>query len=305
MTSPCHVELPERGVLAVAGEDARDFLQGLISNDVLRVGPGMAIHAALLTAQGRYLHDFFVAEIGGVLHLDCEAGRRDDLMKRLRLYKLRAKVTLEDLTARFAVFALPGASASAAFGLAAEAGAAKAIDGGTAFVDPRHAAMGARAILPRDAAAGSLAKLGFAPGDRAGFEKLRLSLGLPDGSRDLVVEKSILLENGFDELNGVDWKKGCYVGQELTARTKYRGLIRKRLLPVRIEGPTPEPGAAIAFVNKEAGADQEAGEMRSAADGMGLALLRLEFLDRLAAEGGALTAGAARLTPTKPAWVKT
>jgi hypothetical protein len=305
MTSQHFVELPERGVLVVSGADARPFLQGLISNDVLRAGPGMAIHAALLTAQGRYLHDFFVAEIGGVLHLDCEAARRDDLMKRLKLYKLRAKVTLEDATARFAVFALPGSPAAARLGLAADAGIATQIDGGAAFVDPRHAGIGARAILPREGAVLALAKLGFTAGDRAELEKLRLSLGLPDGSRDLVVEKSILLENGFDELNGVDWKKGCYVGQELTARTKYRGLVRKRLLPVRIEGPTPEPGTAITFVDKEAGADQEAGEMRSAADGMGLALLRLEFVDKLAAEGGALTVGATRLTPSKPDWVKT
>lgn len=299
MTGATHVELAERGVLAVAGAEARGFLQGLISNDVLRVGPLAAIHAALLTAQGRYLHDFFVVEIAGVLYLDCEAARRDDLMKRLRLYKLRAKVTLEDATPRFAVFALPGAPALAALELGGEPGAAGPLGGGIAFVDPRHAAMGARAILPRDGATAALAALGFAAGDRAAMEKLRLSLGLPDGSRDLVVERSILLENGFDELNGVDWKKGCYVGQELTARTKYRGLVRKRLLPVAIEGPAPEPGAAITY------ADQEAGEMRSSANGMGLALLRLEFLDKLAAQGGALMAGAARLTPKKPEWVKT
>jgi hypothetical protein len=298
MNIPTYVELPERGVLAVGGEDARSFLQGLVSNDVLRVRPDAAIHAALLTAQGRYLHDFFIAEIGGVLHLDCEAARRDDLMKRLKLYKLRAKVTLEDTTARLAVVALPGAAALAPLGLGGEVGTATAIDGGTAFVDPRHAAMGTRAILPRQSASAALKARGFAAGDRAEWERLRLSLGLPDGSRDLVIEKSILLENGFDELNGVDWKKGCYVGQELTARTKYRGLIKKRLLPVRIDGPTPAPGTVVTY------ADQEAGEMRSALDGIGLALLRLEFLDRFAAEGGALVAGAARLTPSKPDWIK-
>lgn len=299
MESPIFVALPERGVLAVGGEDARSFLQGLVSNDVLRVRPDAAIHAALLTAQGRYLHDFFVAEIGGVLHLDCEAARRDDLLKRLRLYKLRAKVALSDATDRFAVYALPGPASPAALGLGGEVGTARPVEGGVAFVDPRHAGIGVRAILPRESGAATLAALGFAEGDRAAFEKLRLSLGLPDGSRDLVVEKSILLENGFDELNGVDWKKGCYVGQELTARTKYRGLIKKRLLPVSIDGPVPEPGSTITL------GDQEAGEMRSAADGMGLALLRLEFLDKLAKEGGALTAGAARLKPSRPAWVRT
>src|SRR6185503_18496273 len=107
----------------------------------------------------------------------------------------------------------------------------------------------------------------------AEYEALRLELGVPDGSRDLPVEKAILLENGFDELHGIDWQKGCYMGQELTARTKYRGLVRKRLLPVEIEGPLPAPGTPVMA------GDKEAGEMRSGADGLGLALLRLEHLE--------------------------
>jgi len=289
------VPLPERGVLSVAGEDARKFLQGLISNDTARVAPGTAVYAALLTAQGRYLHDFFLVQVGEALLLDCEAERRADLAKRLRMYKLRSKVELQDATDRFAAYALPDA---AALGLGDQAGSARELDGGTLYIDPRHVGIGARALLPRDTAATTLAGLGAVEGDRADYERLRLTLGLPDGSRDLVVEKSILLENGFDELNGVDWKKGCYIGQELTARTKYRGLVKKRLLPVRIEGPAPEPGAPILL------GDKEAGEMRSAADGMGLAVMRLEFIDKQAAEGGDFVAGGSRLTPVKPEWVK-
>jgi folate-binding protein YgfZ len=116
---------------------------------------------------------------------------------------------------------------------------------------------------------------------------------VPDGSRDLPVEKAILLENGFDELHGIDWQKGCYMGQELTARTRYRGLVRKRLLPVEIDGPLPASGTPVMA------GDKEAGEMRSGIDGLGLALLRLEHLDK-----GPLTAGGATLTPRKPDWVK-
>src|SRR4029077_13440752 len=123
---------------------------------------------------------------------------------------------------------------------------------------------------PRDEIGRACADMGRAEVDFAVYDRHRLALGIPDGSRDLVVEKSILLEAGFDELNGVDWQKGCYIGQELTARTKYRGLIKKRLFPVRIEGPTPAPGTMIMLDGKEAG------EMRSADDGIGLALLRLE-----------------------------
>ena len=293
-----YVELPERGVLAVSGPDTRTFLQGLVSNDVLRAGPETALYAALLTAQGRYLHDFFVVTIGEMLFLDCEAARRDDLMKRLKMYRLRSKVVLEDATDKFAAHALPGEAAAAAVGLPGTPGAARPVGGGAVYVDPRHAGMGVRALLPRDSAAATLASFGSSAGERGALERLRLTLGLPDGSRDLVVEKSILLENGFDELNGVDWKKGCYVGQELTARTKYRGLVKKRLLPVRIEGPAPEPGATITL------GDQEAGEMRSAANGIGLAVMRLELLDKQAVEGGAFVAGGARLTPLKPDWVK-
>jgi len=292
-----YVELGERGVVAVSGPDARAFLQGLVSNDVLRVSPARAVYAALLTAQGRYLHDFFIAEIGGALCLDCEAARRDDLLRRLKVYKLRSKVTLEDLTARMGVVALPGAHA-AALGLAGEPGAAKEIAGGSVFADPRLVALGARAILPREAIAPTLAAAGFAPGNAGDYEALRLSLGVPDGSRDLPVEKALLLESGFDELNGVDWKKGCYVGQELTARTKYRGLVKKRLLPVRIEGPVPAPGTAVGA------GGAEAGEMRSASGDLGLALLRLDAVDRALAEGAALSAGAARLHPSKPGWFK-
>src|SRR5690606_9195113 len=122
-------------------------------------------------------------------------------------------------------------------------------------------------------------------------DRLRASLGVPDGSRDLPVEKALLLENGFDELNGVDWKKGCYVGQEVTARMKYRALVRKRLMPVRIEGEAPPPGSAIVLDG------EEAGEMRSAAGGWGLALLRLEVVEKAEREGRPLTSGSASLTP--------
>src|SRR5690606_13970341 len=128
---------------------------------------------------------------------------------------------------------------------------------GLVYVDPRLAGLGARALLPHDAAADLLCEAGLEPGDPEEYDRLRLRLGVPDGSRDLPIEKAILLENGFDELNGVDWQKGCYIGQELTARTKYRGLVRKRLLPVDIEGAAPEPGTKLML------GEQEAGEMRS------------------------------------------
>jgi folate-binding protein YgfZ len=286
------VALPERGLLVVAGEERVGFLQGLVSNDVAKVGEARAIHAALLTAQGRYLHDFFIAAAGEMLVLDCEAARLPDLQRRLGLFRLRAKVTIAPDTADRAVFAAFGEGAAAGLGLPDEAGAAIPFAGGTAFVDPRLAALGVRVVAPREAAAKALRDAGFAPAAFADWDRLRLLLGVPDGSRDLPVEKAILLESGFDELNGVDWKKGCYIGQELTARTKYRGLVKKRLMPVAIEGAIPAPGTVIRM------GDAEAGELRSGRDGIALALLRLDAV----ASGQALEADGAPVKPLKPGW---
>jgi folate-binding protein YgfZ len=292
MTMRSFVALPERGLLVVAGEERVGFLQGLVSNDVAKVGEARAIHAALLTAQGRYLHDFFIAAAGEMLVLDCEAARLPDLQRRLGLFRLRAKVTIAPDTADRAVFAAFGEGAAAGLGLPDEAGAAIPFAGGTAFVDPRLAALGVRVVAPREAAAKALRDAGFAPAAFADWDRLRLLLGVPDGSRDLPVEKAILLESGFDELNGVDWKKGCYIGQELTARTKYRGLVKKRLMPVAIEGAIPAPGTVIRI------GDAEAGELRSGRDGIALALLRLDAV----ASGQALEADGAPVKPLKPGW---
>jgi folate-binding protein YgfZ len=285
--------LDGRGILAVSGPDRRIFLQGLVSNDVEKVAPDRAVYAALLTAQGNYLHDFIMAAAGDAIWLDAEAARLADLKRRLSMYRLRAKIAIDDVP-EVAVAAVFGEGAREALGLPEEAGAARPFREGLAFVDPRLAALGARVILPGDRIRAALQGAGLAETDFAGYDRHRLALGIPDGSRDLVLEKSILLESGFDELNGVDWQKGCYVGQELTARTKYRGLIKKRLFPVRIDGPAPAPGAIVERDGKEAG------EMRSIGNGLGLALLRLDAV----AAGQPFSAGGTTLTPIQPDWMR-
>lgn len=291
------VVLEHRGLLRVGGAERRGFLQGIVSNDVTRVTPETAIWTAFLTPQGKFLHEFFLAEQDEAFLLDCEAERAPDLARRLKLYRLRAQVTVaaaEDLV----VLALIGGNALEKLGLPAERGRCRAFGGGLAFVDPRLAALGARAILPRDSAEAAVATAGFAIGALADYDALRIAQGVPDGSRDLEVEKATLMESGFDELSGLDWDKGCYMGQELTARMHYRGLTKKRLLPVEIAGPPPAPGTAVTRDGKEVGS------LRSvvARDGgaIGLALLRLEAL-----EGGApLEAAGAAVTPRKPDWAK-
>jgi folate-binding protein YgfZ len=289
MSDTRFVVLEDRAVLAIAGPDRVSFLQGLISNDVARVSNERAIYGAFLTAQGKYLHDFMLVERDDTLWLDGEAARLADLKRRLSMYRLRAKVTLDERP-DLAVAAILDASA---LGLPAEPGAARLLDTGIAFTDPRLPALGARVVLPRDDIRPLLAATGLNEGDFAEYDRLRLALGIPDGSRDLVSDKTILLEAGFDELNGIDWNKGCYIGQELTARTKYRGLIKKRLFPVSIDGPAPEPGALV----MQGG--HEAGEMRSSRDGLGLALLRLETIG----EDG-LTAGGSTVSPSTPDWMR-
>jgi len=169
---------------------------------------------------------------------------------------------------------------------------------GFAPLKARLPELGARVILPRADSTRPLEAGGLGRAERADHDRLRLSLGVADGSRDLVVEKAILLEAGFDELHGVDWDKGCYMGQELTARTKYRALIKKRLIPVQVQGQLPEPGTIVKL------GEQEAGEIRSGRGDLALALLRLEAMDEAAKSGTPLLAGAAQLIPVKPAWAR-
>ena len=146
------------------------------------------------------------------------------------------------------------------------------------------------------ASGATLAALGFEPLEPAAYERVRIAEGVPDGSRDLVSERSTLLESGFEELHGVDFAKGCFVGQELTARMKYRGLVRKRLMPVVLKGAPPEPGTIIRL------GEREAGEMRSSIEGRGIALLRLDRVAEAAEQGDGLYAGATEVIPLKPDW---
>jgi folate-binding protein YgfZ len=293
MSDKVFVRLEHRAVLEVGGEDRRAFLQGLVSNDMNKVAGDRAVFTALLTPQGKFLYDLFVVELGEVFLVEAEAARIEDLKKKLSMYKLRSKVTIA-VAANMAVFALMGEGAAAAFDLGDEAGTATEFAGGSVFVDPRLAEMGLRALLPEDGGPRVLEANEFKPAPFEAWDMARILLGLPDGSRDLEVDKALLLENGFEELNGVDFNKGCYMGQELTARTKYRGLVKKRLMPVEVNGPVPAPGAILHL------GEAEAGEMRSSCGKLGLALVRLE---QFRASGGAgLSSGAARMDAARPKW---
>ena len=260
--------LPERGVIAVSGADRVAFLQGLVSNDIALVAPGRAVWAALLSPQGKWLADFFVLADGERLLLDCERAQIAMLVPRLSRYRLRAQVSVTDVSADWAVHVAWGGTVP---------------DGALVAADPRLAEAGWRVLAPAPLAANASAE---------DWDRFRLSLGLPDGSRDLETDKTVLLEAGFDELAGVSWTKGCYMGQELTARTKYRGLIKRRLVPVRVEGDLPAPGTPVLRDGIEVGI------LRSGRDGRALATLQVAAMD------GALECGGAWLTAERPGWMR-
>ena len=284
-----YIPLENRGLIKIEGPDARDFLQGLVSQDMTRVTDSQAVYSAFLSPQGKFLYDFFAFEMDGALMLDCEGDRRSDFYKRLSMYKLRSDATLTDVTDDYSVFAVIDGMDK--LDLDDARGASAACGGGVAYVDPRLSIIGARVVLPQGDTA--LDAAGLKPGPLEDYEQVRITLGLPDGSRDMAVDKALLLENGFEELDGVSFTKGCFMGQELTARTRYRGLVKKRLLPVAIDGPAPKTGTVLESGGKEAG------EMRTSVGGQGLALVRLDKLE----DGISFTAGATTLTPNIPDWV--
>ena len=295
------IVLERQSVLAVSGADAGAFLQNLISNDIDRVGARRSIYATLLTPQGKYLHDFVVSahpRTAGAYLIETEGGRIDDLDKRLTMYRLRADVTMARADPDWTVFAGFGDGAAQALDLEPEAGSAAAMAGGVICVDPRLSALGIRAVGPAADMRQLLEGAGFSESDGSAYEHLRLSLGVPDGSRDILVEKSFPLECNLDDLNAVDYEKGCYVGQELTARTHHRAKIRKRLFPVRSQGPVPEAGTPVTLNGKEVG------EMRSGDGQQGLALLRIESLRSAAADGLSLMVEGTEIVPDIPAWLK-
>ncbi|WP_374763704.1 CAF17-like 4Fe-4S cluster assembly/insertion protein YgfZ [Yunchengibacter salinarum] len=264
--------LDHRGVIALGGSERVSFLQGLVTNDVTRAAPGQAVYAAMLTPQGKLLHDMLIFADADRLLLDVERDRMDALVKRLTMYKLRADVSVTPLDSLTVWQVLDTGGNLPANALP---------DAAIASPDPRHHALGHRALLP----AGSAPDAPGLPLEQ--LDETRVRLGVPDGSRDMAVEKDFWLETGAERLNGVDFHKGCYVGQELTARMKYRTELKKTLMPVRLEG-SAEPGTDIHNADGKA-----AGTLRFVAGGVGLALLRF---DRLS---GALTAGDATVYAQK------
>ena len=265
---------PERALLRMTGADARAVLQSVVTNDVERLGAGDAVYAALLTPQGKYLFDFFLIADGADVLIDVAAGRAAALAKRIRMYCLRRDAAVAPEDGLAVGLAWPG-------GLSARPPAPASPPGqaATLVAEPRAAGLGWRVYAPDPAAA--LAAIGAAEGSTADYEARRVALGVPETGVELVPEETFILEAGFARLDGVDFRKGCYVGQEVTARMHHKATLKKRLVLVTVEGEAPPGTQAVT------GDGKPAGTLFSQAGGHGLAHLRLDRTE------GALTAGAA------------
>ena len=263
-----------RSVISLHGDDRINFLQSIVTNDVEKTKSQHATWAALLSPQGKFLHDFFIFSCNDTLFLTCEKDREDDLISRLERLKLRAKVIIkkEDTLKLFVLWNpdIPNEHI-----LKQIIDNVQNQDSLIFSPDPRLENSGIFIISKQSDLSHFLDNNIFFPTPFMAYEKVRIKSGLPDGSRDMPVEKSFILENGFKELNGIDFNKGCYIGQEVTARMHYRGLIKKRLVPVHIDGPPPLIGSLLNINNKKVGI------MMSSVDKYGLALINFKEWSKL------------------------
>ncbi len=277
----CNIaELTARGVIKVSGGDAEKFLQDIVTSDVTKAVEGRAVHAGLLTPQGKILFDFFLLDTGDYFLLECARDKAEDLIRRLTFYKLRAAVDFEDLSDSFKHWA-------------AWNGAPQTPGDAIVYPDPRLEALGVRIIAPvsRDMAAGCDAA------SEEDYRRHRIALGVPEADADYPLGDTFPHEANYDQLAGVDFSKGCYVGQEVVSRIEHRGTARKRIVPARGSAPLT-PGAAITA------GDAAIGTLGSVAGDMGLAMVRLDRAAKAIEDGRPLMAGDVEIELIQPRWAR-
>jgi folate-binding protein YgfZ len=280
--SECSIaRLPDRTVLRVSGPAAGAFLQGLVTNNVEKVTETRAVHAGLLTPQGKILFDFFIIADGESFLLDVDQDKAAALAQRLGFYKLRAAVEITP-EPDFVVAACWGASPELPAGI-------------IAYADPRLPQLGVRLLV---SAGADLSALGCAAASESDYHARRIGLGVPEGGRDYSYGEAFPHEAMFDQLDGVDFKKGCFVGQEVVSRMEHRGTARKRIVRIEGEGPLPESGTEITA------GPAAIGTLGSVSGASGLALLRLDRAKEAKARGGQLRAGDVAVTFAVPSWAR-
>ena len=267
--------LPDRGVVKVNGDGARDFLNGLVTSDVTLLRPGLGRFGALLTPQGKITADFLITEApaghGGGFLIDCPRALAQPLTDKLGFYKLRAKVAIENLSDSLGVLAAWDGEPSVTPDLA--------------FTDPRNPALGWRVLVPEALAQKVADLIGAELLDGAAYEAHRIASGVPRGGLDFMYGDAFPHETNMDRLHGIDFEKGCYVGQEVVSRMQHRGTARTRTVRIVLENFSPEPGTTI-FA-----ADKPVGTLGSTAGQNGLALIRTDRVADALAAGVPLTAG--------------
>jgi len=280
--------LPDRGVVKVDGADARRFLNGILTAEIETLAPETPRFAALLTPQGKILFDGIVAAVppqdGTALFIDCPRALAGDLVRRLNFYKLRAKVIVEDLSETLGVLAAWDGTGSTEYGLV--------------YADPRLPALGLRVMLPPHLAEAAAADLGAQFVGPDAYEAHRIALGVPRGGLDFAYGDTFPHQADMDQLNGVDFHKGCYVGQEVVSRVEHRASARSRIVPVAYDEFAPEDGVPVLA------GERQVGTMGSAAGGRGLAMLRLDRVGEALAAGATLSAGGVPLRLVKPKWAR-
>ena len=278
--------LPDRGVVKVTGDDARRWLGNLVTTDIGLLAPDAPRFGALLTPQGKIIADFIVAEApaaeGGGLFLDCPKAQAGELMQRLNRYKLRAKVMVEDISDVLGILALWDGAPAARYGLC--------------YPDPRLPALGHRCMLAPHLAAEAAKALDATLTDQTAYEAHRIALGVPHGGVDFRYGDAFPHETDMDQLAGIDFDKGCYVGQEVVSRIEHRGTARSRVVPIAYDDDAPDAGTPVTA------GDKPVGTLGSTARGHGLALLRLDRAADAVAEGTPLTSGGVPIRLVKPAW---
>ena len=283
--------LQDRGVVKVVGDGARDFLHGLLTADTLKLTTGTARFCALLTPQGKIIADFIVVEApapdGGGFFLDSPRALVATIIEKLNLYKLRAKVIVEDLSEVLGVLAAWNGSE-----------ADNKTGNGLCYADPRLPVLGLRVMLPPHLAANTATELGATLVAASAYEAHRIALGVPQGGVDFQYGDAFPHEADMDQLGGVDFAKGCYVGQEVVSRMEHRGTARTRALPVSYDGAPPHAGAPITARGRPIGA------MGSSMNGRGLALLRLDRVAEAMASHEPLIASGVEIQVVKPDWAR-
>lgn len=274
--------LPDRSVVKVAGEDARNFLNGLITTDLDRLKPGLGQFGALLTPQGKIIVDFLITEVpaghGGGFLIDCPKALAEGLATKLKFYKLRAKVTVENLD----------------LGVLAAWDGQLAAQPDLAFADPRNDALGTRILIPEDLKQKLSDLIGAELVDASDYEAHRIALGVPRGGLDFMYSDAFPHETNMDRLAGVDFDKGCYVGQEVVSRMQHRGTARTRSVKVLLDDLSPEAGVSVMA------GDKPVGTMGSSAQGKGIALVRIDRVADALDAGQSLTAGGLAVRLAEP-----